>query len=163
MFSLNGDKISLNVDGKEIPGLQGQNVLQVLMSHKIDIPHVCFQPNLGPINTCDACLVKIDGKVVRSCSTPATNGMKVDYSSKDVRDLQEEALQRILKNHELYCTVCENNNGDCDLHNSVHMMEMNRQKYEFKTKPYEVDDSNPFYRYDPNQCTPYAVKAKPAI
>lgn len=152
MFSLNGDKISLNVNGKELYGLTGQNVLQVLMAHSVDIPHVCFQPNLGPINTCDACLVKIDGKVVRSCSTPAKNGMNVDYSSKEVRGLQEEALQRILKNHELYCTVCENNNGDCDLHNSVHMMGLNMQKYEFRKKPYEVDDTNPFYRYDPNQC-----------
>ncbi len=63
-----------------------------------------------------------------------------------------EAVNRILHNHDLYCTVCENNNGDCALHEAVHMLNMDSQKYPFEKKPYEVDDSNPFYRYDPNQC-----------
>ncbi|HLH85438.1 MAG TPA: formate dehydrogenase subunit alpha [Thermoplasmataceae archaeon] len=66
--------------------------------------------------------------------------------------MRKEAVQRELVNHELYCTVCENNNGDCALHNTVHMLDIDIQKYKFRPKPYGVDDSNPFYVYDPNQC-----------
>lgn len=149
---MKGNKIELKLKGKAVNAIEGQNILQVLMANKIDIPHVCYQPNLGAINTCDSCLVEINGTIVRACSTMASGGMKVEYDSDKLMDLQEEALQRILQNHELYCTVCENNNGDCELHNSVHLRKLNRQKYEFRKKPYEVDDSNPFYRYDPNQC-----------
>ncbi len=52
----------------------------------------------------------------------------------------------------LYCTVCDNNNGNCTVHNTTKLMAVEHQKIPFKTKPYEVDNSNPFYRYDPDQC-----------
>ncbi|HLH86203.1 MAG TPA: 2Fe-2S iron-sulfur cluster-binding protein, partial [Thermoplasmataceae archaeon] len=35
------------------------SVLQYLTSHQIDIPHICYHPNLGPIKSCDTCLVEI--------------------------------------------------------------------------------------------------------
>lgn len=65
---------------------------------------------------------------------------------------REEAVHRMLGNHELNCTVCDFNNRTCDVHNAVELVHIRRQKYPFTPKPYEIDDSNPFYRYDPNQC-----------
>ena len=140
------------MDGKEFTGIDGQTVLQALIAQGIDIPHVCYQPNLGAIQTCDTCIVEVDGKMIRSCGTKLKEGSSINYSSRNVKDLQVEATQRILHNHELYCTVCENNNGDCALHNTVHSLEIDEQKYPFEPKPYEVDATNPFYQYDPNQC-----------
>jgi hypothetical protein len=32
---------------------------------------------------------------------------------------QREAFDRILGNHMLYCTVCDNNNGNCTVHNTT--------------------------------------------
>ena len=63
-------------------------------------------------------------------------------------------MDRILENHLLYCTVCDNNNGNCKVHNTVHMMGIEEQKYPYEPKvsACEVDMSHPFYRYDPNQC-----------
>lgn len=139
-------------NGREITALEGQTVLQAFLSNGIDIPHICYQPNLGPIKTCDTCLVDVNGKIVRSCSTQAESGSSVDYQSPRIRSLQVEATQRILHNHDLYCTVCDNNNGDCALHNTVHDLDISVQKYPFEPKPYPVDDTNPFYVYDPNQC-----------
>lgn len=149
---MKGQKISYNANGKEYTGLEGQTVLQALLSEGVDVPHVCYQQNLGSIETCDTCIVEVNGKLVRSCATNLENGADVDFASKKVKEVQTEATQRILKNHELYCTVCENNNGDCSLHNTVHSLGIDEQKYPFQEKPYEVDDTNPFYRYDPNQC-----------
>jgi formate dehydrogenase major subunit len=63
-----------------------------------------------------------------------------------------EAFDRILSNHFLYCTVCDNNNGNCVVHNTTKMLGINEQTVPFKIKPYEVDNTNPFYRYDPDQC-----------
>lgn len=150
--NLDGEKIKYTANGKDYTALEGQTVLQALMGEGVEVPHVCYQQNLGSIETCDTCIVEVDGKMVRSCATPLQAGAQVDHSSKKVRDIQSEATQRLLKNHELYCTVCENNNGDCSLHNTVHTLGIEEQKYPFQEKPYEVDDSNPFYRYDPNQC-----------
>ena len=65
---------------------------------------------------------------------------------------QREAFDRILGNHLLYCTVCDNNNGNCTVHNTTKLLEVEHQEIPYKPKPYEVDMSNPFYRYDPDQC-----------
>ena len=72
-----------------------------------------------------------------------------------MKEAQTEAMDRILENHLLYCTVCDNNNGNCKLHNTAEMMEIEHQKYPYTPKEdpsCAVDMSHPFYRYDPNQC-----------
>jgi len=65
---------------------------------------------------------------------------------------QVEAFDRILSNHLLYCTVCDNNNGNCTVHNTTKLLAIEHQRIPFRSKPYEVDNTNPFYRYDPDQC-----------
>ena len=65
---------------------------------------------------------------------------------------QREAFDRILENHQLYCTVCDNNNGNCTVHNTTHDLGVKHQVREYREKPYVQDHSNPFYRYDPDQC-----------
>src|SRR5690606_18150742 len=61
-------------------------------------------------------------------------------------------MDTILTNHQLYCTVCDHNNGTCDIHNTVKALGIEHQSEPFKPKPYAVDATNPFYRYDPDQC-----------
>lgn len=144
---------TLNIDGKSFETTEGETVLQALLRNGIDVPHICYQPNLGHLETCDSCIVKLgDGSYVRACSHAINSSVTVDINSSDVIEKQEEAVQRILHNHELYCTVCENNNGDCQLHNAVRDLNIDKQKYAFEKKPYKVDDTNPFYIYDPDQC-----------
>ncbi|MCY0851272.1 formate dehydrogenase subunit alpha [Thermoplasma acidophilum] len=143
---------SISIDGRSYDANDGETVLQVMMRNRLDISHICYHPSLGPIQTCDTCLVEADGKIVRSCATQVHENMNVVYSEDRVKDLRKEAVQRILANHNLYCTVCDNNNGDCELHNAVLDLKIDKQKYPFSRKPYDVDDSNPFYVYDPSQC-----------
>ncbi len=132
--------------------MPGQNLLEAAKAHDCYIPDVCYHPQLGPIQTCDTCLVEVDGELVRACATQASPGMKVTTDSDVVKEAQLESMSRILENHELYCTVCDNNNGNCKLHNTAEHLELEHQKYEFKPKPYEEDHSHPLYRYDPDQC-----------
>ena len=146
------NNIVVQIDGNDYSFETPDTVLNKLLELGYDIPHICNQPNLGPLQSCDSCLVNINGKVVRSCSTQIQDRDSIDVSSSSINDLRTEAVQLILHNHELYCTVCENNNGDCALHNAVHDLDITVQKYPFEPKPYDYDDSNPFYAYDPSQC-----------
>ena len=97
-------------------------------------------------------MVEINGQLVRACATTVSAGMEVLTKSARADAAQREAFDRILGNHMLYCTVCDNNNGNCTIHNTTKMLAVEHQKIPFKTKPYAVDNSNPFYRYDPDQC-----------
>ncbi len=144
--------VNVSFDGNKIPIGSEDVLLNALSKIGYDIPHICYQPNLGPLQSCDTCLVSVNGKIVRACSTSIKEGDAVEVMSKNMKNLREEAVQIILHNHELYCTVCENNNGDCALHNAVHDLDITVQKYPFERKPYSFDDSNPFYVYDPDQC-----------
>ncbi len=116
------------------------------------IPQVCYLPQMGPIQTCDTCMVEVDGKLVRSCATSVSARMQVFTEGERVDIAQREAFDRILQNHMLYCTVCDNNNQNCTIHNATADLDVKHQQREFKVKPYEKDMSNPFYRYDPDQC-----------
>ena len=116
------------------------------------IPHVCYHPQLGPVQTCDTCMVEVDGRLVRACATVASEGMRVSTTSSRAKAAQVEAFDRILSNHLLYCTVCDNNNRNCTVHNTTKLLAIDHQRIPFRPKPYEVDNTNPFYRYDPDQC-----------
>jgi len=118
----------------------------------VQLSQVCYLPQLGPIQSCDTCIVEVNGELVRACGSVVAAGMSVSTMATRAEAARTEAFDRILRNHELYCTVCDNNNGNCTVHNTTKLLGINHQHYPFQSKPYEVDDSNPFYRYDPNQC-----------
>ncbi|HEK9100703.1 formate dehydrogenase subunit alpha [Bacillus cereus] len=143
---------SIQINGKEFVAYPGQTILEIAQANASYIPSICFHPNLGTIQTCDTCFVNAGGKLVRACATKAEPGMNVDTLSQTMKDAQYEAMSRILKNHELYCTVCDNNNGNCVVHNTAEYLEIEHQKYKFEAKPYPPDMSHPFYRYEPDQC-----------
>lgn len=130
----------------------GELLIDVLNRRAVKLPQVCYHPQLGPIRTCDTCLVEIGGKLVRACATPVAADMKVVTNSTEASAARREAFDRILHNHELYCTVCDNNNGNCTVHNTTSLLAVEHQAIPFEKKPYAVDSTNPFYRYDPNQC-----------
>ena len=116
------------------------------------VPQLCYLQQMGPIQTCDTCMVEVNGVLQRACATIALPHMQVLTESARAQAAQTEAMDRVLQNHDLYCTVCDNNNGNCPIHNTVGEMRMVHQKQPYLHKPYEQDHSNPFYRYDPDQC-----------
>ncbi|MEW4022318.1 formate dehydrogenase subunit alpha [Bacillus sp. YAF8] len=147
--------IRVTIDGTEYEAPEGTKILDILNQNGIEIPQICHVPEVDPIQTCDTCIVEVNGKLQRSCSTAAENGMSISLTSGRVKEAQTEAMDRLLENHLLYCTVCDNNNGNCTLHNTAEMMGIEHQKYPYTPKDDSkcaVDMSHPFYRYDPNQC-----------
>ncbi|ACV58937.1 formate dehydrogenase subunit alpha [Alicyclobacillus acidocaldarius] len=145
-------KRTFTLDGSPLTATEGETILQAMLAAGLDFPHICYHPALGPIETCDTCMVEVNGDLVRACATPVVEGMSVRTKSVAARYARKEAMDRILKNHDLYCTVCDNNNGNCVVHNTTMAMDIDHQSYPFREKPYEVDMSHPFYRYDPSQC-----------
>ena len=142
----------VTIDGTEYLIEPGTNLLDFIKSLDISIPSICYNESLGPIQTCDTCVVEIDGELQRACGTVVMGAMNVNTQLDDVKASQREALDRILEKHEMYCTVCDYNNGNCEIHNAVAEFGIEHQSYDFKPKPYDIDRSSPFYRYDPDQC-----------
>src|SRR5437868_3097444 len=140
------------LNGSAQSASDGERLIDVINRAGIELAQVCYHPQLGPIQTCDTCMVEVDGKLMRACAAVVRDGMKVLTNSPAASAAQRQAFDRVLENHLLYCTVCDNNNGNCTVHNTTKMLAVEHQEIPFKPKPYEIDDSNPFYRYDSDQC-----------
>jgi formate dehydrogenase major subunit len=144
--------INLTLDGSAVECKENERLIDLLLTAGSHVPRVCYHEQLGPIQTCDTCLVEVNGDLVRACATKVSAGMVVETKSSRADTAQREAFDRMLSNHMLYCTVCDNNNGNCTIHNTTKMLAVEHQKIPFKPKPYEIDATNPFYHYNPDQC-----------
>ena len=144
--------IGIQIDGSSHAAHAGERLVDLINRAGVKLAQVCYHPQLGPVQTCDTCLVEVNGQLVRACATTVSEGMIVSTASSRAHAAQQEAFDRILSNHMLYCTVCDNNNGNCTIHNTTKLLAIEHQHIPFKPKPYEVDNTNPFYRYDPGQC-----------
>ncbi len=143
--------MTIYLDGAAFPADPSERVVDVARRAGIDLPAVCYLAPLGPLQSCDSCWVEVDGALVRACATPARDGLRAAVaSSPRAVAARRTAIERLARLHHFRCSVCDNNNGDCALHDAARSTGLSRQEY--RPKPYPMDDSSPFYRYDPNQC-----------
>lgn len=142
----------VTINGTEYLGESGQNLLDLINSTGESVPAICYNESLGPIQTCDTCIVQVNGELIRACGQTVEAGMSVQTQLPHVHKSQKEALDRILEKHELYCTVCDYNNGSCEIHNTMAEFGLEHQSRPFQPTSYNRDDSGSFYRYDPDQC-----------
>ena len=146
-------KIDFVMDGRPYQGLDGELLIDAINRETgKELAQVCYLQQLGPVQTCDTCMVEVDGKLVRACGTRLAPNMTVETESYRAQAAQREAFDRILGNHLLYCTVCDNNNQNCTVHNTTALLKVEHQSIPYRQKPFEKDETNPFYRYDPDQC-----------
>src|SRR5882672_12590693 len=96
--------VQLIVDGVVRDARQNESLVDVIARVGGAIPHVCYHPQLGAIQTCDTCMVEVNGELVRACATGAAAGMIVSTASAKVSAAQIEAFDRILSSHLLCCT-----------------------------------------------------------
>jgi NADH-quinone oxidoreductase subunit G len=103
-------------NGKEIPFVQGQTVLQAALANGVSIPHFCWHPELSVSGNCRVCLVEIERipKLAISCSTLAAEGMVVHTESPKVISARNAVMEFILINHPLDCPICDEA-GECNL------------------------------------------------
>jgi formate dehydrogenase major subunit len=136
--------MKIQINGSSYEASAGERLVDVINRVSKGLPQVCYHPQLGPIQTCDTCLVEINGTLARACGTKVSAGMEVLTESVSAQAAQREAFDRILGNHQLYCTVCDNNNGNCTVHNTTKLLQVEHQKTPFRSKPYAADFTNPF-------------------
>src|SRR2546422_4382936 len=121
--------ISVTVDEDIHEAAPHERLIDLFNRSGVRVPHVCYHPRLGPIQTCDTCLVEVWGKLVRACATQTSDGMVVSTRSSAAKSAQRAAFDRILGNHLLYCTVCDNNNGNCTVHNTTKLLAVRSEEH----------------------------------
>jgi formate dehydrogenase major subunit len=148
---------SIDVNGVAVEAQLGELLIDAInrastLRGETSVPQVCYMPAMGPIGSCDTCIVEVDGALIRSCQARVAAKQDVWLHTEMADIAQHEAFDRLLQNHDLYCTVCDNNNQNCTVHNTTAELKVEHNVRPYRKKGYEQDLSNPFYRYDPDQC-----------
>jgi len=93
------NKSSITIDGHSVEVQPDETVLQAARKLGVDIPTLCYLETCGPLNTCQVCLVKVNGKLVPSCGTKAVTGMVVESETEEVHEARRTALELLFSDH----------------------------------------------------------------
>ena len=64
----------VTIDGIVQEARPDELLIDLISRTGASIPHVCYHPQLGPVQTCDTCMVEADGPPLRACATRVADG-----------------------------------------------------------------------------------------
>ncbi len=145
--------ITLTIDGKKVTVPENYTIIQAAAKIGIEIPALCYDPNLEIAAACRLCLVEIEGsrKLKTSCSTKVEEGMVVYTESKKVVKVRKEILQLLLDNHPNDCLTCQKA-GECLLQKYAYRYNVKFREHDGSKKPKLVDTSSPYILKDDSKC-----------
>ena len=53
---------TIEVDGKQFTGHEGQTILEICRDNGIDVPTLCYEPKLPGFGACRMCVVDVEGE-----------------------------------------------------------------------------------------------------
>ena len=100
--------IKFTIDNQELSVVPGTSILAAALAAGIEIPRLCFHPDLETTTPCDLCLVEVSGQAgfQRACTTKVVAGMVVVSDSPALTEARKNNLNKILANHLLECDDC---------------------------------------------------------
>lgn len=140
-----------SLDGTDIVFAEGQTILQAAMDAGRYVPHLCFHPDFKPHGSCKVCSVRVNGRMIASCTTPAEEGMKVESDTADVTGQRLALVQMLFVEGNHFCPSCEQS-GRCKLQATAYELQMVSPHYDHFFPDRPVDASHPDYLLDFNRC-----------
>jgi len=97
---MKNDSVSLTIDGKPVQAPAGTTLLLAAKENGIDIPTLCYHPELKPEGHCRLCVVEIGDaprtRLVNSCTYPAEPGLVVQTASAKVLASRRMVLELLM-------------------------------------------------------------------
>jgi NADH-quinone oxidoreductase subunit G len=146
--------VELTIDERDVEIEEGATILEAAQKAGVLIPTFCYHKNLLPFGACRLCVVEVEqmkGRLVPSCSTPATNGMVVHTNTPEIRDARKTLLELLLVHHPLDCPVCDKG-GECQLQNLAYEYEVVGNRFQDKKFDSPVDYHSPLIERNTNRC-----------
>jgi predicted molibdopterin-dependent oxidoreductase YjgC len=145
--------ITLTIDEKTIETEPGTTVMEAALANGIDIPRLCYHPDLSVSGNCRLCLVEVEGRPnpVPSCGLACQDGLAIHTQSEQLTRLRREIIDLFVSDHPLNCVICEKA-GACDLQKYAYEYGVSGTSYEFEISRPLYQDDNPFFIRDHQAC-----------
>jgi iron-only hydrogenase group A len=148
------NQIKVTIDEKIIEVPQGTTILKAAKLAGIDIPSLCYHPDLEVRGMCRVCMVEVVGfrTMQAACSQPVSEGMIINTSTPEVREARKINLELILANHPQDCLSCLRNQK-CELQALSEKLGIRSLRFSRKEKVnISRDLSTPSIIRDPAKC-----------
>lgn len=142
---------TITIDGKEIPFVQGQTIMDAALAADVYIPHLCHRPGLKPHGSCKLCVVDLDGRSVSSCTMPASAGQQILNDTDELNEQRRAITQMLFIEGNHICPSCEKT-GDCSLQAVAYHLGMTSGHFQHFYPRREVDASHPAIMLDRDRC-----------
>ncbi|GBE03180.1 putative formate dehydrogenase [bacterium BMS3Abin09] len=147
------NKITLNIDGRELQAKSGQSLLSVARENGIYIPTLCYHPRTKKAGKCRICVVAVEGLpgLQVSCSLAAADGMIVHTYTKKIIETRKMIVELYLASGKHDCPTCEAD-GECELQDVAKVLGIEKSGFPMSDKGYVTDSSSPMIIRDMNKC-----------
>lgn len=101
-------KIKIKINGVEIACFPGTTVMQAASENGLELPNLCFHPDLTVKANCRVCVVEITGRseLITACSTKIEAGMEIITDSERVKRSRNLNIELIFTEHIEKCPTC---------------------------------------------------------
>ncbi len=143
----------LTIDGQTIQTQPGATIMEAALAHDIDIPRLCYHPELSVSGGCRLCVVEIEGRglPVPSCGQFIEDGMVISTQSEQLSAVRRDIIDLFVSDHPLDCVTCDKA-GACLLQNYAYEYGVTETSYEFTLSRTLYQDDNPFFIRDHQYC-----------
>ena len=143
---------TITINGKKYEFTNEKNVLTIIRNAGIEVPTLCYQPELSIFGACRLCTVEDDrGRFFASCSEEPRDGMVIYTHTERLRKNRKLIVELLLAAHCRDCTTCDKH-GRCKLQKLAYQLGINNVRFENHREIQPVDFSSPAIVRDPNKC-----------
>jgi iron-only hydrogenase group A len=138
----------ITVNGKTFSALKKKVLLDVLKENNIDVPCLCYRPELDNKKSCGLCLVEVNGKLKLACKVRIKKNLDVKTDTEEIKEKTKEKLKDILSRHLREC-------HDCVWLSNCQLLELARKYQVNKTSEKELEEPVKFgfcMEFDPPKC-----------
>jgi NADH dehydrogenase/NADH:ubiquinone oxidoreductase subunit G len=139
----------LTIDGQTVQVQPGATIMEAALANDIDIPRLCYHPELSVSGGCRLCVVEIEGRglPVPRCGQACEAGMVVSTQSEQLSAVRRDIIDLFVSDHPLDCVTCDKA-GACLLQKYAYEYGVTETSYEFTLSRTLYQDDNPFFIRD---------------
>ncbi len=146
------ESFKMTIDGVEIDARSGQTVMDAADQAGHYIPRLCDTEGLEPQGSCRVCVVKMNGRIVSSCTQPAEAAAVVENETPEIRNYRRDLVRMLYHEGNHLCPICEAS-GRCELQAMGYRLGITQAtKYPYLQPVRPVDSSHADIVLDNNRC-----------
>lgn len=145
--------VHMKINGMPVEIEAGSNILAAAKKVNVNIPTLCYHPDLSAWAACGLCVVKQENspKLLRACAAPVQENLSIITHDAELYQIRKTVIEMIMSTHPNSCLTCARN-GTCELQRFAAEFGVREQPYETRIVDLPQDKSTTSIVLDPTKC-----------